>query len=438
MRYLHERRKSLGGYLPKRRQKSEAVNVPKLKDFASFALEANDKGTSTTMAFVRMLSGLLRDKIFGPRLVPIVADEARTFGMASLFRQIGIYAPFGQFYEPEDSSSLLSYQEKEDGQLLEEGISEAGALSSWIAAATSYSTHNTPMLPIYIYYSMFGFQRVGDLIWAAGDQRARGFLIGATAGKTTLSGEGLQHQDGVSQLIASTVPNCRAYDPAYAYELAIIFEHGAKRMLEEQHDEFYYLTVMNENYAQPACPEGIEENVIKGMYRLSEKKSSKSKGKVRLLGSGTILQEVEAAAKMLVDDWQISTDVFSVTSYSELERDARDIARRNRLNGGYQQSHVEGQLPGNEPVIATSDYVRACPQLISPYVEGRFVALGTDGFGRSDTRVNLRSFFEVDRHHIVIAALDALVRDGLLEQSVATSALLKYRINQKHSAPWME
>jgi pyruvate dehydrogenase E1 component len=438
MRYLHERRKSLGGYLPKRRQKSEAVNVPKLKDFASFALDANDKGTSTTMAFVRMLSGLLRDKIFGPRLVPIVADEARTFGMASLFRQIGIYAPFGQFYEPEDSSSLLSYQEKEDGQLLEEGISEAGALSSWIAAATSYSTHNTPMLPIYIYYSMFGFQRVGDLIWAAGDQRARGFLIGATAGKTTLSGEGLQHQDGVSQLIASTVPNCRAYDPAYAYELAIIFEHGAKRMLEEQHDEFYYLTVMNENYAQPACPEGIDENVMKGMYRLSEKKSSRSKGKVRLLGSGTILQEVEAAAKMLVDDWQISTDVFSVTSYSELERDARDIARRNRLNGGRQQSHVEGQLPGNEPVIATSDYVRACPQLISPYVEGRFVALGTDGFGRSDTRVNLRSFFEVDRHHIVIAALDALVRDGFLEQSVVTSALLKYRINQKYLAPWME
>jgi pyruvate dehydrogenase E1 component len=321
---------------------------------------------------------------------------------------------------------------------LEEGISEAGALSSWIAAATSYSTHNTPMLPIYIYYSMFGFQRVGDLIWAAGDQRARGFLIGATAGKTTLSGEGLQHQDGVSQLIASTVPNCRAYDPAYAYELAIIFEHGAKRMLEEQHDEFYYLTVMNENYSQPACPEGIEENVIKGMYRLFEKKSSRSMGKVRLLGSGTILQEVEAAAKMLVDDWQISTDVFSVTSYSELERDARDIARRNRLNGGLQQSHVEGQLPGNEPVIATSDYVRACPQLISPYVKGRFVALGTDGFGRSDTRVNLRSFFEVDRYHIVIAALDALVRDGLLEQSVATSALLKYRINQKYSAPWME
>ena len=436
MRYLHERRTALGGYLPRRRQKSDPLKVPDLKDFAGFAMNANEKGTSTTMVFVRMLSGLLRDKDFGPRLVPIVADEARTFGMANLFRQIGIYAPFGQLYEPEDSESLLSYQEEKDGQLLEEGISEAGALSSWIAAATSYSTHNTPMLPIYIYYSMFGFQRVGDLIWAAGDQRARGFLIGATAGKTTLSGEGLQHQDGVSQIIASTVPNCRAYDPAYAYELAIIFEYGAKRMLEEQYDEFYYLTVMNENYVQPACPEDIEDAVIKGMYRLSESKPAKSAGKVRLLGSGTILQEVEAAAKLLADDWQISADVFSVTSYSELERDARDVSRRNRLNSDNQQSHVESQLAGKEPTIAASDYVRACPQLIAPYVDGRFVALGTDGFGRSDTRVTLRSFFEVDRYHVVIAALDALVRDDALEQSVLTAALSQYDIGQNRPAPW--
>jgi len=435
--YLHERRQALGGYLPQRQQKADPLVVPPLDSFAGFALEGIDKGASTTLAFVRMLSGLLRDKEFGRRLVPIVADEARTFGMANLFRQIGIYAPFGQSYEPEDSSSLLAYIETKDGQLLEEGISEAGALSSWVAAATSYSTHGITMLPIYIYYSIFGFQRVGDLIWAAGDQRARGFLIGATAGKTTLSGEGLQHQDGVSQLIATTVPNCRAYDPAYAYELAIIFEYGAKRMLEEQIDEFYYLTVMNENYPQPACPEDIEENIIKGMYRLEENKAKKPIGKVRLLGSGTILQETEAAAELLTNDWNVSAEVFSVTSYSELEREARTIEQNNRLRGGSDISHVEHLLRGDEPVIAASDYVRAVPQLVAAFIPARYTTLGTDGYGRSDTRKGLRSFFEVDRYHITIAALDALVKDEVIKRNLVDRAIEKYQIDITRSAPWL-
>ncbi len=437
IRYLHERRQALGGYLPCRQQHAEQLKVPALDSFAGFALEGIDKGASTTMAFVRMLSGLLRDKEFGKRLVPIVADEARTFGMANLFRQIGIYAPFGQSYEPEDSSSLLAYVESEDGQLLEEGISEAGALSSWVAAATSYSTHGVAMLPIYIYYSIFGFQRVGDLIWAAGDQRARGFLIGATAGKTTLSGEGLQHQDGVSQLIATTVPNCRAYDPAYAYELAVIFEYGAKRMLEEQIDEFYYLTVMNENYPQPACPEGIEDDIIRGMYRRLQINAKKSRGKVHLLGSGTILQEVEAAALLLEQDWQIDVNVFSVTSYSELERDARTIARNKRFGTAQNSSHVESLLDGDNPVIAASDYVRACPQLISPYVRARFIALGTDGYGRSDTRAELRSFFEVDRFHVVIAALNALSCDGVIKRNIVDNAIKQYRMEVDRISPWL-
>ena len=440
MQYLHERRNALGGYLPKRRQKANPLKVPPLDSFAGFALEGNDKASSTTMVFVRMLSGMLRDREFGKHLVPIVADEARTFGMANLFRQIGIYSPFGQFYEPEDSSSLLSYIEQKDGQLLEEGISEAAALSSWVAAATSYSSHGVPMLPVYIYYSIFGFQRVGDLIWAAGDQRARGFLIGATAGKTTLNGEGLQHQDGVSQLIATTVPNCRAYDPAYAYELAIIFEYGAKRVLEEQHDEFFYLTVMNENYPQPACPDGIEADIIKGMYRLLTTSPDKPVARVRLLGSGTILREVEAAAELLQHDWQIASEVFSVTSYSELEREARTIARKNRYspqqNPGL--SHVETLLGGNDPIIGASDYVRACPQLIAPYVKSKFIALGTDGFGRSDTRTDLRSFFEVGRYHVVIAALDALAGDDRVNRSKLSEALAKYKIDTDRSAPWLE
>jgi pyruvate dehydrogenase E1 component len=358
--------------------------------------------------------------------------------MASLFRQIGIYSPLGQLYEPEDAGSMLSYKESRTGQLLEEGINEAGALSSWIAAATSYSVHSLPMLPFYIYYSMFGFQRVGDLIWAAADQRARGFLLGATAGKTTLGGEGLQHQDGTSHVMAATVPNCRAYDPAFGYELAVIMDHGMRRMLEEQADEFYYITVMNENYEQPSIPEGASEGILKGMYRLLSRGDLGASGKVRLLGSGAILREVIAASQMLLDDFGVSSEVYSVTSFSELARDACRCERHNRLHPGITptMSHVEQLLEGDEPVIATTDYARAYPQLIAPFVRSRFLALGTDGFGRSDSRPALRSFFEVDRQHIVIAAIAELVREARIEASALPQALSRYAIDPERPAPW--
>jgi pyruvate dehydrogenase E1 component len=439
MRYLNERRTALGGYTPARRRTADPVAVPKPEAYAEFALTAAGKEMSSTMAFVRMLGGMLRDKTLGPRIVPIVADEARTFGMANLFRQIGIYSPDGQLYEPEDQGSMLSYREAKDGQLLEEGITEAGALASWTSAATAYSVHGTAMLPVYIYYSMFGFQRVGDLIWAAADQRSRGFLVGATAGRTTLGGEGLQHQDGSSHLIASTIPNCRAYDPCYAYEIAIIFDHGTRRMMEEQADEFYYLTVMNENYAHPTKPEGIEHDVIKGMYRLREVVPAKdTKARVRLLGSGAILREAEAAAELLAADWGIASDVFSVTSFSELARDAQTVERNNRFNATSElhQSHVARLLAGSAPVIAASDYVRAVPDLIAPYVKAGLTVLGTDGFGRSDTRGALRRFFEVDRHAIVIAALDRLSRDGAIGRETLTAAIKKYGIDSSAPAPW--
>ncbi|NKB76477.1 MAG: alpha-ketoglutarate dehydrogenase [Gammaproteobacteria bacterium] len=441
MKYLMERRLVLGGSLPKRRQKSIAVSVPDIADFGQFALDGNDKGSSTTMAVVRMLGGLLKDKVLGPRIVPIVADEARTFGMANLFRQIGIYSPEGQVYEPEDSSSLLSYKEQKDGQLLEEGISEAGAMSSWIAAATSYSTYNQPMLPVYIYYSIFGFQRVGDLIWAAGDQRARGFLLGATAGRTTLSGEGLQHQDGTSQLIASTVPNCRSYDPCYAYEAAIIFHYGAKRMMEEQIDEFYYITVMNENYAQPPCKVGIEEDVVKGMYALSSVGRVQEKRHVQLLGSGTILKEVEAAAVLLDADFGISSEIWSVTSFNELARDGHETERQKRLNPDAalgQKSHVEQCMEGkNGPVIAATDYVKQYAEQIRPFFDNAnaYYVLGTDGYGRSDTRAGLRNFFEVDRYHIVLTALQGLNEQELIDSNEIKSALEKYHIDSDKPNP---
>ena len=439
MRYLKARREALGGGLMTRRQQAEPVQVPSLNAYGKFALEANGKAMSSTMAFVRMLVGMLRDKTIGPRIVPIVADEARTFGMANLFRQIGIYAPDGQLYEPEDVSSMLRYHEAKDGQLLEEGITEAGALASWTAAATSYSAHSVAMLPIYIYYSMFGFQRVGDMIWAAADQRSRGFLIGATAGRTTLSGEGLQHQDGSSHLIASSIPNCRAYDPCYAYEVAILLDYGTRRMMEEQVDEFYYLTVMNENYANPSAPDGIAESVVKGLYRLREiNPKGKAKGVVRLLGSGAILREVEAAGELLAQDWNITAEIFSVTSFSELERDARTVERKNRQNPKGEQavSHLAKLLPGGLPVIAASDYVRAVPQLIAPYVDGRFTSLGTDGFGRSDTRDALRRFFEVDRRNIALSALDLLLRDGAITRNVMAKAVARYEIDTAAPPPW--
>ncbi len=436
--YLRERRKALGGYMPRREPNArETLAVPPIGSYAQFALEADGKEMSTTTAAVRMLGGLLKDKELGPRIVPIVADEARTFGMASLFRQIGIYSSVGQLYQPEDAGSMLYYREERNGQLLEEGITEAGAISSWAAAATSYSVHGLPMLPVYIYYSMFGFQRVGDLIWAAADQRARGFLIGATAGRTTLGGEGLQHQDGSSHVVAATIPNCRAYDPAFACELAVIMDAGARRMLEEQCDEFYYITAMNENYAQPSLLPGSEADILKGLYRLEVREAQLGRGKVRLLGSGAILREVIAAAGMLEEDFGIGSEVFSATSFSELAKDAAEVERGRRLGAEVdRRSHVEELLPGTAPVIAATDYVRAYPQLIAPFVTARFVALGTDGFGRSDSRAALRSFFEVDRVHIVLAALEALVREGALERTILLNAIERFGVAPETPAPW--
>jgi pyruvate dehydrogenase E1 component len=437
--YLKQRRAALGGDLPARRREAPPISVPPLSSFAQFALAAENKEMSTTMAAVRMIGALLRDKQLGPRIVPIVADEARTFGMANLFRQIGIYSPVGQLYEPEDAGSMLYYKEAKDGQLLEEGITEAGALSSWAAAGTAYSVHGVAMLPFYIYYSMFGFQRVGDLIWAAADQRTRGFLFGATAGRTTLGGEGLQHQDGSSHVIAATVPNCRAYDPAFAYELAIILDHGMRRMMEQQADEFYYVTMMNENYAQPSLPSGVElADIISGMYRYRHWQVSDSAKRVRLLGSGAILCEVIAAADLLAQDWNVSSEVYSVTSFSELAREAAVVQRWNRQHPlePPRVSQVERQLPGPELVVAATDYVRAYPQLIAPYLCGRFIALGTDGFGRSDTRLALRRFFEVDRHSVVLATLDALARAGQVSVQTVAQAIHQYGIDSQSAAPW--
>ncbi|NTY34950.1 alpha-ketoglutarate dehydrogenase [Burkholderia diffusa] len=427
MRYLHARRAALGGYLPRRRTAaSKGLTVPSMPAWGAFALDAAGREMSTTMALVRMLAALIKDRDIGSRVVPIVADEARTFGMASLFRQVGIYSPLGQRYEPEDLGSMLYYREDTRGQILEEGISEAGAISSWIAAATSYSVHDLPMLPFYIYYSMFGFQRIGDLIWAAADQRSRGFLIGATSGRTTLGGEGLQHQDGSSHLAASTIPNCRAYDPAFAYEVATIVDAGMREMVEQQRDVFYYVTVMNENYAQPSMPDDEpavrREGILKGMHRLPS--GSSATARVQLLGSGAILGEVLAAQRMLKDDWGIDSAVWSVTSFSELQRDGMEAERRTRLDDdAHSTPYVTAALATTRgPVIAATDYVRAVPELIRAYVPRRYVTLGTDGFGRSDTRDALRAFFEVDRASIVLAALKALADDGELDATIVRDA----------------
>ena len=438
MRYLHERRRALGGCSPARRAAANPVAVPPLARYGEFALHAEGKEMSTTMAFVRMLTALLKDGELGRRIVPIVADEARTFGMANLFKQVGIYAFGGQAYEPEDIGSVLSYREAIDGQILEEGISEAGAVSSWTAAATSYSVHGLAMLPFYIYYSMFGFQRVGDLIWAAADQRARGFLLGATAGRTTLGGEGLQHQDGSSLLQASLVPNCRAYDPCFAGELAVILDHGMREMMERQEDVFYYVTLMNENYAQPSLPTGVEEDLLRGLYRHGVHKSASAIGTVRLAGSGAILREVIAAAELLAGDWGVTAEVWSATSFSELAREAREVERFNRLHPGEpaRWSHVQRCLAGSAPVIAATDYVRAWPQLIAAYVDAPFTALGTDGFGRSDTRAALRRFFEVDRHHVVLAALTALRARGEVDAATCAEAMKRYGLSPDALPSW--
>ncbi|EHR72366.1 pyruvate dehydrogenase E1 component, homodimeric type [Burkholderiales bacterium JOSHI_001] len=438
MRYLQARRAALGGALPARRREAPRIAVPPLARYAGFATAADGKEMSTTMAFVRLLTGLLKDEALGPRVVPIVADEARTFGMANLFKQVGIYSSAGQTYEPEDIGSLMSYREATNGQILEEGISEASALAAWTAAATSYSVHGQPMLPFYIYYSMFGFQRVGDLIWAAADQRARGFLLGATAGRTTLGGEGLQHQDGSSLLQAATVPNCRAYDPCFAGEFAVILDHGMRQMLQQQEDVFYYVTLMNENYAQPSLPAGVQADIIQGLYRHSVTEVAAPVGQVRLVGSGAILREVIAAAEMLARDWGVQAEVFSATSFSELARDAREVERWNRLHpqSEARSSHLQRCLPGEVPVVAASDYVRAWPQLAGAYLQAPFTALGTDGFGRSDTRAALRSFFEVDRQHIVLAALDALRRQGQVDEATYARALQACVPQPSEAAPW--
>ena len=422
-KYLIEKRQSLGGYLPRRSTKAESIAVP--------ALNASERNQSTTMVFVQLLSQLLKDEKLGARVVPIVADEARTFGMQTLFRQVGIYSAVGQLYEPEDHDELSYYREAKDGQILEEGITEAGALSSWLAAATSYSVHGKPMLPFYIYYSVFGFQRVGDLIWAAADSRARGFLIGGTAGRTTLAGEGLQHQDGSSHVVAATIPNCRAYDPCFGYELATIVEDGSRRMVQAQEDVFYYLTVANENYPHPAMPEGAREGILKGMYLFRKN----DKAKAQLLGSGPILREVLAAAELLEKDWNIAANVWSVTSFTELRRDGMRAERARRL-GEKAACWVEQCLEKTEgPVIAASDYVRAVADLIRPYVSLPFVSrpyvsLGTDGFGRSDTRAALRAFFEVDARHIAVAALAAI------DPSLVRGALRRYGIDDVSRPPW--
>ena len=435
MRYLHARRAALGGWLPQRSPCADVLPVPDLDRYAGFALDAGDKSMSTTMAFVRMLGSLLKDPQLGPRVVPIVADEARTFGMANLFRQVGIYSNVGQRYEPEDIGSMLSYREARDGQILEEGISEAGALSSWVAAATSYAVHGLPMLPFYIFYSMFGFQRVGDLIWAAADQRARGFLLGATAGRTTLGGEGLQHQDGSSLLVAAQVPNCRVWEPASAGELAVIVDHGMRSMLVEQRDEFHYIALMNENQPQPSLPAGAAEHVLRGMHRVREA----PKPAVRLLGSGTLLVEVLAAAELLAEQFDVQAEVWSVTSYAELARAAREVARWNALHPEQppRSCHLRECLPGRQPVVASSDWVRAWPESIAAYIDAPLRVLGTDGFGRSDTRAALREYFEIERGQVAYAALAALQRSGGLSIDALLAARQTLGIAVEQPAPWL-
>jgi pyruvate dehydrogenase E1 component len=430
MTYLHEHRKALGGPLPARKPTAPPLEIPALDAFKSQLEGTGEREISTTMAFVRILSTLIRDKTIGYQVVPIVADESRTFGMEGMFRQLGIFSQVGQLYEPEDREQLMFYKEDKQGQILQEGITEPGAMSSWIAAATSYANHGAAMIPFYIYYSMFGFQRVGDLAWAAGDSRARGFLIGGTSGRTTLNGEGLQHEDGHSHIQASLIPNCVAYDPAFGYELAVIVHDGLRRMFAEQEDVFYYLTVMNENYPQPALPDGAEEGILRGMHRIAGSGS----GKVRLLGSGTILREVLAGADLLREDFGVDADVWSVTSFSELRRDGLDVERDNRLHPTREPrvSYVQQSLAESDaPVIAATDYVRQLPDLIRPWVQAPYTVLGTDGYGRSDFRRHLRRFFEVDRHHVAVAALHALGRHEDAEQAIA-----KYEIDAESEAPW--
>lgn len=437
--YMRERRAALGGYLPARRMRAESLTVPTLQDFKAL-LEANDKEASTTMAFVRLINILVKDKNIGKRIVPIVPDESRTFGMEGMFRQLGIWSQVGQLYTPQDADQLMFYKEDKHGQVLQEGINEAGGLADWIAAGTSYSTHGVPMIPFYIFYSMFGFQRVADLIWAAADQRTRGFLLGGTAGRTTLNGEGLQHEDGHSHLMSATVPNCISYDPTYAYEVAVIIQDGLRRMYAEQEDIFYYITVMNENYTHPAMPEGIEQDILKGMYCF-KKGDANAKLRVQLLGSGVIFREAEAAAELLKNDWGVEADLWSCPSFTELARDAQTCERWNRLHPTQtaKKSHVSSCLTETTiPVIAATDYNRSFAEQIRSEIKAPYTVLGTDGFGRSDTREHLRRFFEVDRFHITVAALKSLADNEQFELGKVEVAIAKYGIDADVKAPWLK
>ena len=437
VQYLKNRRAALGGPIPQRRRKSVALEIPPLATFEAQLKGTDDREISTTMAFVRILATLIRDKNIGNRVVPIVPDESRTFGMEGMFRQLGIFSQVGQLYKPEDAGQLMFYREHQQGQIIEEGINEPGAMSSWIAAATSYSTHNLPMIPFYIFYSMFGFQRVGDLAWAAGDSRSRGFLLGGTAGRTTLNGEGLQHADGHSHLAASTIPNCVAYDPAYSYELAVIIHDGLRRMLHEQQDVFYYITLMNENYVHPPMPEGAREGILKGMYLLRDGGAAKAP-RVQLMGSGTILREVLAGADLLRDDFGIAADVWSVPSFTELRREGLEAERWNMLHptSPQRKSHVETCLEGRQgPVVAASDYIKTFADEIRPFVGRRYRVLGTDGYGRSDYRAQLRKFFEVDRHWVALAALKSLADEEQIPASRVADAIKKYEIDPEKPSP---
>jgi pyruvate dehydrogenase E1 component len=412
--------------MPVRRRRSESIEVPPVETFKAQLEGTGDREISTTMAFVRVLAALLRDKQIGRRIVPIVPDESRTFGMEGLFRQVGIYSPFGQRYQPQDSEQLMFYKEDEHGQILEEGITEAGSISSFISAGTSYSAHGEQMVPFYIYYSMFGYQRVGDLIWSAGDARTRGFLLGGTAGRTTLNGEGLQHEDGHSHVLFSVVPNVRAYDPAFGYEVAVIIQEGLRRMVAEQEDVFYYLTLMNENYQHPAMPDGAQDGILRGIYPLRKKRGAK----VQLLGSGTIPREVLAAADLLAEDWGVTADVYSVTSFTELRREGLEVERWNMLHPGSKpRSSYVSQTLRSVPTVASTDYIRAYPDQIRQWVPGPYRVLGTDGYGRSDLRRNLRRFFEVDRHYVALAALREI------DSKLAAQAIEKYGIDAEAPIP---
>ena len=439
MRYLHERRRALGGYLPVRWERAPALETPELSAFQPLLEDSGERELSTTMAFVRALTILTRDKAIGAHVVPIVPDEARTFGMEGLFRQLGIYSSVGQLYEPEDADQLMFYKESKTGQILEEGLNEAGAISSWMAAASAYANHGVNMIPFYVFYSMFGFQRVGDLAWASGDIQARGFLIGGTAGRTTLNGEGLQHQDGHSHLLASAIPNCIAYDPAFAYELAVILQGGLRRMFVDQENVFYYITVYNENYAHPAMPEGVETGILRGMYAYRRGPEGEAP-RVQLLGSGSIFREVIAAADLLAEDFGVHADLWSCPSFTELARDGRACERHDRLHPGGEprRPYVAQCLEGAAgPAVAATDYVRAYAEQIRPYLDGRpYWVLGTDGFGRSDTRERLRSFFEIDRYHVVCAALKALADDGQVAAERVDEAIQRYALAADAPNPW--